>query len=146
MADYNMIRAYGSQWRHLKKSQLSLTLFETCPILKVKNTAIDPAFFLAISLMNWLLYLAFHSSVGYSPATAGRILDIQIIESVKNGYPANDYFQTITRVPAVIKPPASMVLKLNCSPRITKDKIRVSTMLHLSICATFDTSPIEIAL
>ena len=27
---YNMIRAYGSQWRHLKKCQLSLNLFETC--------------------------------------------------------------------------------------------------------------------
>ena len=27
---YNMIRAYGSQWRHLKKCQLSPNLFETC--------------------------------------------------------------------------------------------------------------------
>ena len=37
---YNMIRAYGSQWRHLKKCQLSLNLFETCRYFPMKKIAL----------------------------------------------------------------------------------------------------------
>jgi len=32
---YSMIRAYGSQWLHLKKCKLSLNLFETCRIMSL---------------------------------------------------------------------------------------------------------------
>ena len=42
---YNMIRAYGSQWRHLKKCQLSLTPFLKHAKILIKKVFSVPSVF-----------------------------------------------------------------------------------------------------
>ena len=56
------------------------------------------------------------------------------------------HFQSNTKVPAVMSAPARIVFAVSCSPRMKKDMSSVSTMLDLSMGATFDTSPSEMAL